>query len=602
MSKKDFKQGMVAGAKPFGDKLDQLANVSEKAVTDIKEGIDGVNTVVNCILDDLSIREKKDVYDLDTPSGISELDPTEKEYLLAVLFTVADQRGQLTDYQKFYLRTLKAYLGITNVQIGIDLVSIENIESVTFQKVILQTIMEFLYLEYHNHDYMDDFETLFDCFSVNKRGVKELQGAIDHMASLLGLEGIACHYSPLAEPNTSEEEEDEEISDEAESFASSSPADDTCIVLDFSADPNTALTSYVHKDSNPLYKTPHFCVVAPSGNISNVVFLNFPNLSADEVRFDRCHFENCGDIQIDNGHISNSTFQNINTLSFERTDVEHSKFSHLKCHFNADAVITAADCSVLRCVFSNIVCLNETYLFDTTGQVEISHCNFNDCYTDREDGSLFHFEKSYGSRWKKNTDYFDVDESTCTGLIASQVPFKMTVHDIFNLVGRGTIVTGTVAVGSLSLDETVVVIKADGSSFDATANGIEHNRKLVKTAHCGEEIGVLFGGLEKTTFDRGDIIVKYPYFGRMGRGEILSTNYAPKEDSASDKRNLLEIPIEKLDFSITSYNCLKRAGINRVKDLSEKTEIDLRSIKNIGAKTIEEVIVKLANLGINLKT
>ena len=187
MSTKDFKQGMVAGAKPFGDKLDQLANVSEKAVADITEGIDGVSSVVNCILDDLTVEEKKNIYDLDTPQGIAEMEQTEKEYLLAVLFTIADKKGIINDNQKFYLRTLKAYLEVVDVQVGLDLSTIENIESVPFQKTIMQTVMEFLYLEYGNHNYMDDYEDYFDLFSVNRKGVREVQNAIDHMVSLLGI-------------------------------------------------------------------------------------------------------------------------------------------------------------------------------------------------------------------------------------------------------------------------------------------------------------------------------------------------------------------------------------------------------------------------------
>ena len=218
MSTKDFKQGMVAGAKPFGDKLEQLANVSEKAVSDITEGIDGVSDVVNCILDDLSIQEKKNIYDLDTPSGIAELEQSEKEYLLAVLFTIADQKETINENQRFYLRALKTYLEIVDIQVGIDLGTIENIGSIPFQKTIMQTVMEFLYLEYENHDYMDDYEDYFDLFSVNRKGVRELQGAVDHMVSLLGIEGLACHYSPLSEPQLIDDtiEENEPSNGDAE--------------------------------------------------------------------------------------------------------------------------------------------------------------------------------------------------------------------------------------------------------------------------------------------------------------------------------------------------------------------------------------------------
>lgn len=225
MSTKDFKQGMVAGAKPFGDKLEQLADASEKAVGNIQEGIGGVKDVVDAILDDLSVQEKKKIYDLDTPTGIAELEPEEKEYLLAVLFTIAEAQNEVTEYQRFYLRALKAYLGVVGIQSGIDLSTIENIESITTQKILLQTVMEFLYLAYQSHDYMRDYADLFDHFSVNRRGIAELQQAIDHMAALLGLEGIACHYSPLAEP-TEVDEEEETLEDEQENCAHNSEYND----------------------------------------------------------------------------------------------------------------------------------------------------------------------------------------------------------------------------------------------------------------------------------------------------------------------------------------------------------------------------------------
>ena len=100
MSTKDFKQGMVAGAKPFGDKLDQLANVSESAVNDIQEGLDGVTEVVNIVLDDLSAQEKKRIYDLDQITDISSLEDDEKEFLVAVLTELANTISYVSDLQK----------------------------------------------------------------------------------------------------------------------------------------------------------------------------------------------------------------------------------------------------------------------------------------------------------------------------------------------------------------------------------------------------------------------------------------------------------------------------------------------------------------------
>ena len=58
--------------------------------------------------------------------------------------------------------------------------------------------------------------------------------------------------------------------------------------------------------------------------------------------------------------------------------------------------------------------------------------------------------------------------------------------------------------------------------------------------------------------------------------------------------------IEELDLSVRSFNCLKRAGINTVEDLISKTEDDMMKVRNLGRKSLEEVINKLASLGFSL--
>ncbi len=68
------------------------------------------------------------------------------------------------------------------------------------------------------------------------------------------------------------------------------------------------------------------------------------------------------------------------------------------------------------------------------------------------------------------------------------------------------------------------------------------------------------------------------------------------------KEKVLEIVIEELDMSVRSYNCLKRAGITTVKDLTEKTEEEISQVRNLGKKSLEEVIQKLAALGLSLKS
>jgi DNA-directed RNA polymerase subunit alpha len=64
---------------------------------------------------------------------------------------------------------------------------------------------------------------------------------------------------------------------------------------------------------------------------------------------------------------------------------------------------------------------------------------------------------------------------------------------------------------------------------------------------------------------------------------------------------MLEMTIEELDLSVRSFNCLKRAGINTVEDLVAKSEGDMMKVRNLGRKSLEEVINKLQTMGLSLR-
>lgn len=80
----------------------------------------------------------------------------------------------------------------------------------------------------------------------------------------------------------------------------------------------------------------------------------------------------------------------------------------------------------------------------------------------------------------------------------------------------------------------------------------------------------------------------------MGNAEIM----VEKDDDGKEK--VLEMTIEELDLSVRSFNCLKRAGINTVEDLIGKSEEDMMKVRNLGRKSLDEVIAKLASLGFGL--
>ena len=83
--------------------------------------------------------------------------------------------------------------------------------------------------------------------------------------------------------------------------------------------------------------------------------------------------------------------------------------------------------------------------------------------------------------------------------------------------------------------------------------------------------------------------------GDAYEGDIM----VEKDDKEGSK--ILEMTIEELDLSVRSFNCLKRAGINTVKDLTEKTEDEMMKVSNLGRKSLDVVINKLESLGYGLR-
>ncbi|OFI47466.1 DNA-directed RNA polymerase subunit alpha [Floricoccus tropicus] len=79
-----------------------------------------------------------------------------------------------------------------------------------------------------------------------------------------------------------------------------------------------------------------------------------------------------------------------------------------------------------------------------------------------------------------------------------------------------------------------------------------------------------------------------------------SADIMVEKDEVSPEKTL-DKPIEELDLSVRSYNCLKRAGINTVQDLTDKTEAEMMKVRNLGRKSMEEVKFKIADLGLKFK-
>ena len=82
--------------------------------------------------------------------------------------------------------------------------------------------------------------------------------------------------------------------------------------------------------------------------------------------------------------------------------------------------------------------------------------------------------------------------------------------------------------------------------------------------------------------------------------EVMGKSSTVVETTEKTQDKVLELTIEELDLSVRSFNCLKRANINTVEDLISKTEDEMMKVRNLGRKSLEEVINKLAMMGLHL--
>lgn len=196
MSIKDFKNGMAAGAKPFDAKFDQMSKHFSDIANNIDANFNNINDTVNTVIDDIESIQKKQIFDLNTKVDIKEqLDDVEKELLASILITISNNGVANNEYQKKFVRSVLSYIGIIELQLGIDMSRIENIDNLSSQRAILQVIMEFLFLGYGNFNFEEDYdENLLEYFNVNKKGLREIKQCINSIYVATGFEGIAEKY------------------------------------------------------------------------------------------------------------------------------------------------------------------------------------------------------------------------------------------------------------------------------------------------------------------------------------------------------------------------------------------------------------------------
>ena len=234
---------------------------------------------------------------------------------------------------------------------------------------------------------------------------------------------------------------------------------------------------------------------------------------------------------------------NLKCLAVKCTNQDRNFITYLKIRKNTAGEVTAKD-------------------FEANDQVEILNPDLHICTMD--EGAVFDLDimigngRGYVSSEDNKAKYDDID--------------FIAVDSIFSPVKKVNFEVGATRVGQ-SID-------FDKLTLEVTTNGTTSAREIVSLAG-------------KIIHEHVNLFIEL--CAEMSDMSILVS----KEEDKQVK--LMELPIEEMDLSVRSYNCLKRAGINTIQDLLKKSRSDMFKVRNLGAKSVEEVIQKLESYGFQLR-
>lgn len=234
---------------------------------------------------------------------------------------------------------------------------------------------------------------------------------------------------------------------------------------------------------------------------------------------------------------------NLKGLAIKCTNKESNFITYLKLRKKGAGEVTAKD-------------------FESNDQVEILNPDLHICTMD--DGAVLDMDVMVGN----GRGYVSSDDNKSK---YDNIDF-IAMDSIFSPVKKVNFEVGSTRVGN-SIDYDKLIL-------EVTTNGTTSAREIVSLAGkiINEHVNVFIELCDE-----------------MSNMSILVS----KEEDKQVK--LMELPIEEMDLSVRSYNCLKRAGINTIQDLLKKSKSDMFKVRNLGAKSVEEVIQKLESYGLSLR-
>lgn len=189
----DFQKKQQEALEHIRKEFDGNLQKMSKAILDLDDNVFG-------IIDHLNSKEKAALYKLCTPMDIKELEKEEKYLLVAVLFQLASDEGDiLNDFQRNFIRSIQQYLEISNPQTNLEDVSVVgDINSLDAQKAFLRVALEFIYLQ-DDDEFTNSQVDFLSYFSVNKKQSELIESDVARFFNILGAEGLSQKYGYVSE-------------------------------------------------------------------------------------------------------------------------------------------------------------------------------------------------------------------------------------------------------------------------------------------------------------------------------------------------------------------------------------------------------------------
>ncbi|MCL2187726.1 MAG: DNA-directed RNA polymerase subunit alpha [Defluviitaleaceae bacterium] len=177
----------------------------------------------------------------------------------------------------------------------------------------------------------------------------------------------------------------------------------------------------------------------------------------------------------------------------------------------------------------------------------------------------------------------------------AKLNIEMTIRRGHGYTGADKNKTANHAIGVIPVDSIYTPVRKVNFSVDSTRVGdVTDYDKLTMEVWTNGTISPH----DAVCLGARILVGHFKLFDDLSDSSITGDVLVTRESGL--KAKMLEMTIEELDLSVRSYNCLKRAGINTVQDLSGKTEEDMMKVRNLGRKSLEEVLKKMADLGLAL--